>query len=132
MALQAHLLFLQLSVQQSPSLEQLFPDGVQSHWPKTVLVQRPLQQSLLAMHSAAGGPQQAPSAQTRPLVQTTPLQPLPLARQPLPERVKLASQTKSQRPPEQVGLALAGGRQGVQELPHDCGLALARQSSPQA
>jgi hypothetical protein len=131
-ALQAHFPFEQRSVQQSPSFLQLFPDGVQSQMPKPAALQRPLQQSVLTVQNEAGGPQQAPSAHTRPLVHVTVLQPLPLGTQPVPDLVKPESQMKSQLPPLQVGLALAGGLQGVQELPHDCGLALARQRSLQA
>ena len=110
----------------------MLPDGVQSQVPKPPALQRPLQQSVLALQKPPGGPQQTPSAQTRPLMQVTEAQPPPLGTQMAPLRVKLASHTKSQAPPLQVGEALAGGTHGVQELPHDCGLALARQRSPQA
>jgi hypothetical protein len=129
--LQAHLPFWQRRRQQSPSLLQLLPDGVQSQVPKPAAVQRPLQQSVLALQKPLGGPQQTPSAHTRPLLQVTLVQPPPLGTQVSPMRVKLASHTKSQTPPLHVGEALAGGAHGVQELPHDCGLALARQRSPQ-
>jgi hypothetical protein len=97
-------------VQQLAPVEQLPPTAVQSA--QAPLSQRALQQSPSLV--------QAPPAATQAPAHT------------LPMRVKPGSQTKSQTPPLHVGDAFAGGTHGAQALPHDCGLALARQSSPQS
>jgi hypothetical protein len=130
-ALQAQWPASQRSVQQSPFLVQVAPPAVQSHTPNSEALQLPLQQSLACWQRPFGAPQQAPSRQTWPCMQLVEVQPLPLGTQLWPDFMKPLLQLKSQMPPLQVAVPFAGAGQGSQLEPHDCGLALARQSEPQ-
>ncbi len=128
---QAHTLLVQVSVQQSPSLAHEVPPALQRQ-PERKASQLPEQQSPGTVQALPGAPQQAPSTQASPDTQLPAVQALDPGTQLAPDCVKLVLHVKSQAPPLQTAVPFEGATQGAHELPHDCGLALARHNSPQA
>ncbi len=92
----------------------------------------PEQQSPATLQTLPGAPQQLPSTHACPVAQLPLVQLEPPGTQLPPDFMKLVSQLKSQTPPLQMAVPFAGATHGPHELPHDCGLALARHISPQA
>ena len=133
--MQAHTWPSQRSVQQSPFLSQLCPLAEQAQVGKNgfdVMSQLPEQQSCAVLQTLPPVRQQAPSTQVSPFMQLCAVQPLPGVTQLWPCFMKPLSQVKSHCPPTQVAVPFCGTGHGSHELPHDCGLALARHMSPQA
>ena len=133
-ARQAHLPDSHLRVQHWPFLVQLVPPALQRHCWKNGLErsQLPEQHSPLAPQVAPGPLQHRLSTHTWGSGQPLTAQPLVEGTQLAPDFMKPPSQTKSQTPPVQVAVPWSGSEHGVQELPQESGLALARQMSLQA